>query len=126
MGGNNGKGNGGQTKTEATTAASPSSSTSATTTEATTTMEVTTTPDMTDPDTDVEERFSSTDVVDDTDITLFKVGVYMRMAHPQGGALAPIHSVPFCDPTGDCLATPLELEAGTIAIDTADFVDGEE
>ena len=50
-------------------------------------------------------------IVDPTDVKLFKMGVYMRMAHPQDGALAPIFSMPLC-PSVPCTKTADQLSKG--------------
>ena len=54
--------------------------------------------------------------VDRDDVTLFSVGVYMRMARPQAGALLPIASVPFCESPDAC--NPDELEMGEFTVST--------
>jgi hypothetical protein len=53
-------------------------------------------------------------IVDPTDVKLFKMGVYMRMAHPQDGALAPIFSMPLC-PSVPCTKTADQLSKGTFS-----------
>ena len=53
-------------------------------------------------------------IVDPTDVKLFKMGVYMRMAHPQDGALAPIFSMPLC-PSVPCTKTAEQLSEGTFS-----------
>lgn len=55
------------------------------------------------------------DAVDTEDVTLFKVGVFMRMAHPQGGSLYPIVSVPLCD-DGNCLLE--DVSSGEVSFST--------
>jgi hypothetical protein len=69
-----------------------------------------------DPDVDVEEE------CDPEDVAEFVMAVYMRMAHPQRGALAPILSQPFCaeDP---CTKTAEELEFGSFDFDTSELDD---
>ncbi|KAL3823278.1 hypothetical protein ACHAXA_003426 [Cyclostephanos tholiformis] len=53
-------------------------------------------------------------MIDGTDVKLFRMGVYMRMANPQDGKLAPIHSIPFCPTSGtSCTKTAEQLKSGT-------------
>lgn len=62
------------------------------------------------------------DLVDPDDITLYKMGVYMRMAHPQDGELPPLLEMPFCDNPANCGRTPAQLKGafsfGTDELDT--------
>jgi len=53
-------------------------------------------------------------MADPTDIRLFSMGVYMRMANPQDGKLPPLLSVPFCPSDGQCNKTVEQLKKGTI------------
>ncbi len=53
-------------------------------------------------------------LIDGSDIKLFRLGVYMRMANPQDGKLSPILSMPFCPTSGtSCNKTPKQLMSGT-------------
>lgn len=56
--------------------------------------------------------------VDPADVTLFKLGVFMRMANPQGGSLAPILSVPLCGLRLPCTKTAGEIEQGSVSFST--------
>eukprot|EP00584_Thalassiosira_punctigera_P010483 CAMPEP_0172530796 /NCGR_PEP_ID=MMETSP1067-20121228/4419_1 /TAXON_ID=265564 ORGANISM="Thalassiosira punctigera, Strain Tpunct2005C2" /NCGR_SAMPLE_ID=MMETSP1067 /ASSEMBLY_ACC=CAM_ASM_000444 /LENGTH=608 /DNA_ID=CAMNT_0013315067 /DNA_START=178 /DNA_END=2004 /DNA_ORIENTATION=+ len=67
----------------------------------------------------VDLSFQEEIEIDENDVTLFVMNVYMRMAHPQGGKLAPILSVPFCAEGEDCAAE--ELNAGEISFSTNDL-----
>jgi len=58
-------------------------------------------------------------IIDGESIKSYRMGVYMRMANPQDGSLAPIISIPFC-PT-PCTKTPAELEAGTFTFNISDL-----
>lgn len=58
--------------------------------------------------------------IDEGDVTLYSMGIYMRMANPQMGALRPLYSVPFC-PVGEgeeCTKTAEELQAGEFTFST--------
>lgn len=55
---------------------------------------------------------------DPTDITLYKIGVFMKMANPQKGKLLPLHEVPLCS-SESCTAD--EVSAGTITISALDL-----
>lgn len=60
--------------------------------------------------------------IDGADITLFSMGVYMRMAHPQRGSLTPILSIPFCEDTEGCGGkVPEELESGEFTFSSNDL-----
>jgi len=74
--------------------------------------------DPVDPDADVDEE----EECDPEDVAEFVMAVYMRMAHPQRGALAPILSQKFCaeDP---CTTTAEELEFGSFDFDTSQLDD---
>lgn len=110
---NNGNGNGGG---NGNSPPSDTTTTQATTTNVATTTEATTTPDMTGPE---DNEIEMPTEIDNTDITLYSMGVYMRMAHPQGGQLAPIHSLPFCaDPSDTSNCVPEDLESGTMTFST--------
>jgi len=61
-------------------------------------------PDEEDPNAGMEAT-----MVDPTDVTLFSLGVYMKMANPQEGALPPIVSIPFCD-IHDCTAEVVDVD----------------
>ncbi len=52
--------------------------------------------------------------IDPSDITQYSLGVYMKMAHPQGGKLPPIYQVHLCD-SDSCSAE--EISSGEITID---------
>lgn len=56
---------------------------------------------------------------DPSDITQYSLGVFMKMANPQGGKLPPLHEVPLCA-TGSC--SPEDISSGeiTIAVDALD------
>jgi len=58
-------------------------------------------------------------IIDGENIKNYRMGVYMRMAHPQDGSLAPILSIPFC-PT-PCSKTPAQLEAGTFTFNLSEL-----
>lgn len=58
-------------------------------------------------------------ITDPTDISLFSMGVYMRMANPQDGKLPPLLSVPFCSSDGQCNKTDEQLKKGTIEFDAS-------
>lgn len=74
--------------------------------------------DPVDPDADVDDE----EECDPEDVAEFVMAVYMRMAHPQRGALAPILSQKFCaeDP---CTTTAEELEFGSFDFDTSQLDD---
>lgn len=57
------------------------------------------------------------------DRTLYKMGVFMRMAHPQGGKLLPIHEQAFCADPEDCDVAA--VSSGTFAF-TTDVLDVDE
>jgi len=128
-GGGKGGGNGKDTATttKATDAPGTTTDASGTTTDApdATTTTSTTTSDFDlgagdGPDGDLGDGLEAQPTVDLTDITLFSMGVYMRMAHPQEGALPPILSIPLCaeDP---CTKTAEELESGDVTFNTNDL-----
>jgi len=71
-------------------------------------------PDLLPTDLAIEEATVS----DPTDITKFKLGVFMKMANPQHGKLLPLHEVPLC--TSDS-CTAEEISAGSITISAADL-----
>jgi len=71
-------------------------------------------PDLLPTDLAIEEATVS----DPTDITKFKLGVFMKMANPQHGKLLALHEVPLCT-SGSCTAE--EISAGTITISAADI-----
>ena len=71
-------------------------------------------PDLLPTDLAIEEATVS----DPTDITKFKLGVFMKMANPQHGKLLALHEVPLCT-SGSCTAE--EISAGTITISAADM-----
>lgn len=71
-------------------------------------------PDLLPTDLAIEEATVS----DPTDITKFKLGVFMKMANPQRGKLLPLHEVPLC--TSDS-CTAEEISAGSITISAADL-----
>eukprot|EP00984_Skeletonema_dohrnii_P037258 scaffold39142_cov222-Skeletonema_dohrnii-CCMP3373.AAC.2 len=71
-------------------------------------------PDLLPTDLAIEEATVS----DPTDITKFKLGVFMKMANPQHGKLLPLHEVPLCT-SGSCTAE--EISAGSITISAADL-----
>lgn len=60
--------------------------------------------------------------IDDTDQTLFSVGVYMHMANPQNGKLEPLHKVPFCEDALSCAGR--DLSAGEAVFNTEDLDTG--
>lgn len=66
----------------------------------------------------IGEAFEDPDEVDLDDVTLFRVGVFMRMAHPQGGSLAPIVDVGLCS-SDDCF--PEDASMGSVEINTDDL-----
>lgn len=71
-------------------------------------------PDLLPTDLAIEEETK----VDSTDITTYRLGVFMKMANPQGGKLLPLHEVPLC-PSEKCTAE--EVSTGTITISAADI-----
>eukprot|EP00577_Skeletonema_sp_RCC1716_P011263 CAMPEP_0113391026 /NCGR_PEP_ID=MMETSP0013_2-20120614/10489_1 /TAXON_ID=2843 ORGANISM="Skeletonema costatum, Strain 1716" /NCGR_SAMPLE_ID=MMETSP0013_2 /ASSEMBLY_ACC=CAM_ASM_000158 /LENGTH=500 /DNA_ID=CAMNT_0000274239 /DNA_START=121 /DNA_END=1623 /DNA_ORIENTATION=+ /assembly_acc=CAM_ASM_000158 len=71
-------------------------------------------PDLLPTDLAIEEATVS----DPTDITKFKLGVFMKMANPQHGKLLPLHEVPLC--TSDS-CTAEEISTGSITISAADL-----
>ena len=56
--------------------------------------------------------------VDPTDITLFKLGVFMKMANPQGGKLPPLFALPLCD-AESCTAE--EIAAGSFTFSSSEI-----
>jgi hypothetical protein len=42
---------------------------------------------------------------EDDDRSAYRIGIYMRMANPQGGALAPVVSLPLCPARDGCAAS---------------------
>jgi hypothetical protein len=71
-------------------------------------------PDFLPTDLAVEEETQC----DPTDITKFKLGVFMKMAHPQGGKLPAVYEVPLC--TSASCSTE-EVSAGSITISSAEL-----
>lgn len=71
-------------------------------------------PDLVPTDLAVEEETQC----DPTDITKFKVGVFMKMAHPQGGKLQAVYEKPLCT-SASCSAE--EVSAGSIKIPSAEL-----
>lgn len=63
-------------------------------------------PDMIDPE--LEE------VIDRDDLSLYKIGIFMRMARPQGGKLEPLVSVPLCGQVDCSTFTVDQLKAGSV------------
>lgn len=59
--------------------------------------------------------------IDGTDMSLFTMGVYMRMAHPQGGKLDPILTIPFCEDDACGGKTTEELGSGEFNFSTNDL-----
>lgn len=114
-GGSNGKGN--DLLTTTSSSANPASTTTTTTTEATVDQ------GAGDGDIDIDGDMNPEEPedIDPEDKTLFSMGVYMRMAHPQDGALAPILDVPFCSDAASCARNVEDLEAGEFVIKTADL-----
>lgn len=73
-------------------------------------------PDEEDPDAGEDPN-----MVDPDDVTLFSMGLYMKMANPQRGDLPPIFSVPFCE-VHDCTPKEVnrdEFQTGEITFNTA-------
>jgi hypothetical protein len=71
-------------------------------------------PDLVPTDLAVEEETQC----DPADITKFKVGVFMKMAHPQGGKLQAVYEKPLCT-SASCSAE--EVSAGSIKIPSAEL-----
>jgi len=93
--------------------------TTQTTISATSTSTSTTTPDFSGPDVDSGDMANMIIAppvsVDETDITLFSLAVYPRMANPQGGKLNPLYHIPF-----DSSKTKEELESGEFTFNLID------
>merc|ERR1712232_470555 len=49
--------------------------------------------------------------IDENDVTLYRLGIYMRMSNPQAGQLEPLLDHPFCEQP--CTTPPEELMTGT-------------
>merc|ERR1711862_693112 len=49
--------------------------------------------------------------IDENDVTLYRLGIYMRMSNPQAGQLEPLLDHPFCQQP--CTTPPVELMTGT-------------
>lgn len=125
-GNGNGNGGGNNSEPETTTTTATTTAEGRTTVDSTsggtTTVDgmdaTTTTPDY-DGDIDVgDNSLEQPATIDPEDITKYSLGIYMRMANPQEGALEPIFSIPFC-PNGGC--DPKELESGEFAFSTDDL-----
>ena len=71
-------------------------------------------PDLLPADLAIEEETE----IDSTDITTYRLGVFMKMANPQGGKLPPLHEVPLCA-SESCTAE--EVSSGTITISAVDI-----
>lgn len=56
-------------------------------------------------DESVSINFSFTPANEEVDLSTYKIGIYMRMAHPQGGALDPVVSLPLCSSSTSCDGT---------------------
>lgn len=56
---------------------------------------------------------------DPSDITKYSLGVFMKMANPQGGKLPPLYQVPLCA-TESCSAEDISSGEITIAVDSLD------
>lgn len=67
------------------------------------------------PDVALEEEETE---VDPTDITLFKLGVFMKMANPQRGKLLPLFELPLCD-AESCTAE--EIAAGSFTFSASEI-----
>lgn len=102
------------TTTAATTTAAVTTGAPDTTTTTTSTTIVTTT-EAPPPDMESRGGLEGQPSVDPDDVTLFTVGIYMRMAHPQGGALPPLYSVPFCADPENCGKSVEELQSGEVS-----------
>jgi hypothetical protein len=50
-------------------------------------------------DESVSINFSFTPTSEEVDLSNYKIGIFMRMAHPQGGSLDPVVSLPLCSST---------------------------
>lgn len=55
---------------------------------------------------------------DPTDVTTYKIGIFMKMANPQGGKLPSIYSVPLCD-SENCSAD--EISTGSITVSATEL-----
>lgn len=71
-------------------------------------------PDLLPIDLAIEEEAK----IDSTDITKYRLGVFMKMANPQFGKLPPLHEVPLCA-FESCTAE--EVSTGTITISALDI-----
>jgi hypothetical protein len=129
-GGSNGNGNGNGNGGSSGGGSNPEEEETTTTTSTIDSTTTTTTPELdtstggADPDDEDDGTIIMVETepeIDLQDKTLFSLGVYMRMAHPQGGDLAPIVSVPFCTDPDNCGKTDEELAAGDLTFDSNDL-----
>lgn len=61
---------------------------------------------------------------EDRDLTGYKIGIFMRMAHPQGGALEPVVSLPLCPESGCEMENNLVLGSVIFGMETRDMMKG--
>jgi len=54
-------------------------------------------------------------MIDEDDVTLYRLGIFMRMSNPQGGQLEPLLDYPFCPQP--CTTPPNELYTGTLSFE---------
>jgi len=59
--------------------------------------------------------------IDENDVSLYRLGVYMRMSNPQAGQLEPLLDYPFC--RQPCTTPPDELMTGTWEFEIKDLPD---
>lgn len=59
--------------------------------------------------------------IDPSDITQYSLGVFMKMANPQGGKLPPIYQVPLCD-SDSCSAEEISSGEITFDVDSLDTI----